>query len=138
MREQRQKEIDGSVYTVTQLGAKVGKNLMFRLGKALAAAGADSTASGIASALREEDFEFVCDTFARMTTFHTLEAPSKEPRLSDLFDDHFAGRYGALVKWLAFCIEVNFGSFLDELGIDAIKSPLTAKLSTSQKVSTGT
>ncbi|NIQ97428.1 MAG: hypothetical protein GWN87_27080 [Desulfuromonadales bacterium] len=39
--------------------------------------------------------------------------------LSEHFDDHFAGRYRNLLRWLAFAMKVNFGDFLsgDVIGL---------------------
>lgn len=59
--------------------------------------------------LNEKDFGELVDQFAR----HTVVVVSDElqPQLTEIFDQHFAGRYDLMLKWLAFCLEINFGSF---------------------------
>ena len=37
--------------------------------------------------------------------------PRDQVILEKSFDDHFAGRYDVLLKWLGFCLSVNFPSF---------------------------
>lgn len=112
-------------YTVTQLGAKTGRAVAARLAKVLApltkAESQDEGREALAellSSINEADLTYLCDTFSARTSYRDLGDPSKQPELSQTFDVHFAGRYGAMLKWLMFCVEVNFSSFLDELGIE--------------------
>ena len=116
------KTIDGTQYTLTLLGARQGLGVLTRLKTLFAGAlkGGGTTEEKIAGALdalTETDVTFLCDTFAKLCTVRIGE---KEPRLSDLFDEHFSGSYEALIHWLLFCLEANFSSFL---GLAGIKLP---------------
>lgn len=117
-------------YEVVQLGAVKGRETLRRLGKlsipALTAVigvwkpgtGIDGNEAALLRALMhilntldESDLKYFCDTFGPNSTV-TVEG-GKKPRVSDVFDLHFAGNYMEMALWLAFCIEVNFvGSFL--------------------------
>jgi hypothetical protein len=55
-------------------------------------------------------FEYFVRVLAPQTQ---VEANGKTFGLTDTFDVHFAGRYGALVQWLRFSFEVNLSSFFD-------------------------
>jgi hypothetical protein len=102
-------------YEVTQLGGKEGRRLGARLGKVfvrLASGGADVNAGLLhAFAGIDEDLvDLVCDKLSECTTVKMQNG--KQPRLSDIFDEHFAGNYGEMLLWLRFAIRVNFESFL--------------------------
>jgi hypothetical protein len=43
--------------------------------------------------------------------------------MSSHFDEHFAGRYGELVRWLAFALQVNYGNFLNGLELGGSGGP---------------
>ena len=45
----------------------------------------------------------------------------------DIFDQHFAGRYGLLTKWLLACLKVNFADFLAGSGNLGGPPPGTSK-----------
>ena len=62
-------------------------------------------------ALSEADLGYFCEKFGSCSFVHLEDG--KLPRLDKVFDDHFAGRTGAMVKWLVFAVEVNFADFLD-------------------------
>lgn len=127
--EFREKRIGSHVYRVTMLGSKAGLSMLVRLTK-LAGPGLGSfvlgvgrssevdsaIASGVGEALhdlaarlREDEVSSIVNEFA----LHTVVGLTAElqPRLSDIFDDHFAGRYDLLLQWVRFCMEVNFSSF---------------------------
>jgi hypothetical protein len=119
--------IGASTYMVSQLGAIAGRAAFLRLVKALGPA-----LGGLVSAggklrgdidfgdlisrvqLSEGDLSYFCDLFAQKT-FVKLE-DGKMPRLDNVFDAHFAGKYMDLVQWLAFCVKVNFADFFGDLG----------------------
>jgi hypothetical protein len=108
-REAQKKEIDGLSYSVTPLGTTEGLKVLNRLQKLVAAgASAEHFVAGVLAALTETDTLFLCDTFKKLTLVEI--APGKEPCLKDFFEDHFTANYGALVQWLKFCLEVNYGS----------------------------
>lgn len=118
MRETVSKSIDGFEYQIQQLGAKQGKTVMARMLRVFApAAEASDPIAKLAAALTDAELDFLCDTFAKVTQFSAADKPQAVLRLSDFFDDHFAGRYGAMVKWLWACVEVNYGTFLADVGL---------------------
>jgi hypothetical protein len=159
--ESREKQIGDYTYRVTQFGAKQGRGLLVRmikmagpaLGGALSAlargnkgefeaAIASGLSQGIyelAERLTEAEFASVTDEMAKLTVV-VLDG-DKEPRLSGIFDDHFAGRYDEMLQWVAFVWEVNYGSFFggstDRVGmVRRLWSTLSA--SPSPSTSTGT
>lgn len=106
-RELKERTISGTTYRVHQLGALQGRKVLARLGKVLAVVQSDK----LESLLAEDEVDYLCDTFGRTTEVHLGD---KWPQLSDVFDEHFAGRYADLLSWLMFALEVNFGSFFTE------------------------
>lgn len=127
MREAKTKTIGKAQYRVTPLGAKAGCRVLTRLTRLLGSAlkGGDRTnamvilGSGLEH-LSEEDFSYFCDALAPNTE---LLVDGKTLRLSDVFDVHFTAEYAALVEWLLFAMEVNFGGFFDEVrGLSGVAS----------------
>ena len=119
MKEAQSRDIEGTRYTVTPLGAKQGLAVMSRLSKMIAGAAKHSETkeaaiAGALEAISADDLTFLCDVFAKLTTFANGE---KEPLLSTFFDDHFSGEYGRLLQWLGFCLEVNFSSLFLSLSL---------------------
>lgn len=158
----KEKQIGDYRYQVTLLGAKAGRAMLVRLTKMLGPATASflegvlhakgnltaSLAIGAADAIREAtqrlseaDIAAISDELARFTVVILDEQHS--PQLDKVFDDHFAGRYGAMAEWLAFSLEANFTSFFDGARSDGTSlalrlQSLIALLSQSQNTSTGT
>jgi hypothetical protein len=125
MRETKSKVIGDTTYFVTQLGAKDARRVGRRLARIFGvAAEADNKIGKFFDALSDDEFDFLCDTFAKTTLISPADSPlnpaTGQPQvqfpLVAKFDDHFAGHMGLMVQWLRFGVEVNFGSFLDELG----------------------
>jgi hypothetical protein len=158
--EYREKRIGECTYRVTQFGAKQGRGLLTRIVKLLGpslgallsslaqgkhqeveaalAAGIGQGFYELAERLTEAEVGSVLDDFAKQTV---LVLGDREPRLSDMFDQHFAGRYDEMLGWAAFCLEVNFGSFFAGSSSGAgllarIRTVLSA--SPSPSTSTGT
>jgi hypothetical protein len=147
MREIRNHEIDGWTYVIQQLGAKQGRIVLARVLRVVAgAAGAASAAEGeedggaalaaigkLSESLSDSEIDFLCDTFAKTTR---IARDGKEILLSDgsNFDDHFAGRYGAMMKWLWAALETNFSSFLTDMGLDV--GALAETVKTAMKTAT--
>lgn len=127
------REIDGFTYEVTQLGAIKGSQVFVRVLRLLGPMVKTKDVGSLFANLQEEDVKYLCDAFAPRTQVMGV-AP-----LDKCFDFHFAGRYMALVKWLVFCFELNFGDFLKGASLsDASQAlGLTASQSTSQRVVTG-
>jgi hypothetical protein len=149
MLEQKTVTVDGREYLLFQLGAKSGRKVMVRLTKVLGgAAGELAQGEGfdeetiarfirsVAQQLNEVDFEYVCDIFAKSTRVVEGE---RQPMLSDVFDEHFAGRYYGMVKWLGECLAFNFSDFLGGSGPGSLLAGLAGKgpASPSPKSSTG-
>jgi hypothetical protein len=128
--EARDRRIGEHTYRVTQFGAKQGRGLLVRLLKlagpslgatlsslaqgkhteveAALAAGLSQGIFELAERLNEAEVGAVLDDFAKQTV---VVMGDREPRLSDMFDAHFAGRYDEMLLWARFCLEVNYASF---------------------------
>lgn len=129
-RDVLEKEIAGHRYQVTLLDAKAATRMGVRLlklmgpttagfieGTAGGRGGAEqSIALGLSDAIREittrltgDELVSIMEELAKLTVV-ALDA-EHHPRLSDIFDDHFCGRYDVMMAWLKFSLEVNFRSF---------------------------
>jgi len=130
--EVREITIGEHTYYVTQLGTKSGLRKLVQMAKMLGpgmgafvggvgrgnqgdlesalAQGFGEAVHEMAVRLDEVQISALVDEFAKNTTVRVSD--ELQPRLSDIFDDHFAGRYDAMVRWLRFCWEINFSSFL--------------------------
>ncbi len=139
MRETKTQNIGAFQYSVTQLGATASRKVFVRLAKLFGAGatGKDPIAA-ILAALNDEDIDFLCDQFSKMTNVKLDEKHS--PLLASIFEEHFAGNIWDMLQWLGFCLEVNYGSFLGELGITPDKLTLLGSKAESllnlQKTST--
>jgi hypothetical protein len=139
-----QKTINGREYTVTQLGAGVGRECLRRLmriaGPALKSAatagggGSEALFSGLGDlfmGLSQEDLTYFCDTFGAFSTVRLDE--NREPKVKAQFETLFAGNYWEMAEWLAFCVEVNFASFfagaLEKMMSGVIRAPGSAQTS---------
>lgn len=123
------KEINGSTYEVTQFGALVGRQVLLRLTKMIGPALAGLSKGGfneqgLASALETwtanlspDDFDYLCDQFAKCTKVKQSLTTGQviDLDLDKQFDSHFAGNYGTMILWLRFAIGVNYSSFLGEI-----------------------
>lgn len=129
MLESRERRIGSTTYRVTQLPAKLGRSMLVRFVR-LVGPGAGSFVGGLGRAgafdagiaqgiaeglhdlcrrLNDDDVNAICDELAKYTV--VVQSRDIELRLSDIFDDHFAGKYDQMLAWLRFCLEVNFASF---------------------------
>lgn len=132
--ETRDTTIGATTYRVAHLPTKKGQALLVRIVKLLGpgvgsfvgglarpadefdsamAQGVGEALYDLAARLNAQEVEIVLEEFAKHT-FVILTAPDGQeitPRLSDVYDDHFAGRYDDLIKWAKFCFEVNYRSF---------------------------
>ena len=86
-------------YTLLQCGAIEGSKAVTRIFKILAGGatsgedGVSLSPEGIFRALKEEDMDFFCQLMAK----HTMLGGE---RLTNTFDEHFAGKPMELFKWL--------------------------------------
>lgn len=122
-----ERTIDGYVYKVTQLDALRGRKTLVRLMKV----GGDL--EKLPDRMTEADVDWICDLFAKQTVVSGGDLQEgAEPVLEKIFATHFAGRYGSMVKWLAFCFAVNFRDFFAGMG-EAVKTAVAANASISPK-----
>jgi hypothetical protein len=124
------KTIGGTTYHVSQFGALKGREILFHLTKFLGPAtsgyvAGDDIAASLGLALQtwcekanKDDFILLCTAFAEVTKYEQPLTSGEviHVELSKTFDSHFAGHYGYMLAWLAFAIQVNFASFLSEIG----------------------
>jgi len=139
-------EIEGSTYTVTTLGAYAGLQLGIEIAQVVApafAAGEAVSVSGlfeqdndalvqsvakIVSAADAAQVRKIIGELAKVTQVTTSEGAVAI--LNDIFDLHFAGEGGAMMRWLAFALRVNFSSFFagstsaDVVSMDTMKAKL--------------
>lgn len=157
--EAKERRIGASHYRITQLPAKRGRAMLVRFIRVLgpgagafvgglgrARSGLDGAVGiGIADAmhdlctrLNEDDLATISDQFAEYTV--VIVSRDVERRLSDIFDDHFAGRYDEMLAWLRACCEVNFSSFFAGSSLGVALPRLLELLSkySPQPPSTGT
>lgn len=143
--------IDDRRFVLRQLPAKLGRAVLLRLGRPIAAAiqvsgagkGVELNLAAAAKALTEEDLDFICETFAAVTFVDVVDEVANkthQKRLSQVFDDAFAGPagYRAMWGWLRESIEFNFGNFTDVLGtLAGTIAPTTAADPASPSTSIG-
>jgi hypothetical protein len=105
MKAPQTRQIAGIDYVVTPLGAKTGRQVIFRLG----------TAVMDVRKAQPADFDWLCDTMAAATKIGIVDTIGSGKvnflPLELQFDEHFQGDYAPMVEWLTFCLEVNFASF---------------------------
>lgn len=64
-----------------------------------------------------DDLCYFTDAFAALTECDWREqGKPMSATLANVLDMHFQGQPGRLLRWLAFALRTNFGSFLGELG----------------------
>lgn len=121
MRKVETRTIGNAIFKIQQLGAKEGRLVLARILRAVGPAieDADHILSKLAASLADAEVTYLCDTFAKTTMVAMSDTPDREVPLTGVFDDIFAGNYGDMLKWLWECLQVNFGSFLADLGLDA-------------------
>jgi len=130
------REIGGKRYCVTQLAAEPGQRLFFQLAKLIGPSvaallrewqGKEVTPDTVAAALSEfvqtltyAQFRDFVDTF--MGSTDVLGEDDKRVKLLSMKALAFAGDYGSLMKWVAFCLEVNYASFFGDMGLTTLPS----------------
>ena len=130
--------IGDCLYKVTPLPARQGIKTMTMLlkmvGPVFAAGGKDSetkTTQAFAEVIERLTAEQVlklCEVFGK-TTVVIREDDTQLPLAEvKLFDLHFASKYGDILEWLSFCIEVNYGSFLGSIGLGGLSLSEKLKL----------
>lgn len=125
MREPQDKVINGRNYRITPLGASKGLGILTLLTKHIArglesvpslaalAEHAGTALADVASNLDEAHVDRLCKTLAESAQVEPTPGSENLVPLASCYENHFAGNYGELVAFVAFALEVNFGSFLD-------------------------
>ena len=140
MIETKTKQIDERSVSVTQFPARKGLKIKLRLAKMIAPGLA--SAAGITKDGLESDVDFKVLAYAvgqlvnSLGNDATVDFIAKElmqgARLDDkeitesVFDMEFAGDYGLLYKIIGFILEVNYGSFFENLNIGSLTSKLSS------------
>lgn len=109
-------------YEVSPLPAGVARKVFIRLFKALGPSLASATRAGkneteiaagvletLPNDLDEESFDFIAKSFGQYSKVN-IDGAWKQ-LIPIVQDEHFAGSYGEMMKWLLFCVEVSFGNF---------------------------
>jgi hypothetical protein len=132
--------IGGYRYKVRQLGATDGLEVLTDLSKlllpslgaiigggktavsSLMNAEVDGAAFGdaaehIAKNLTTNSVRDIVAKFAEVTDIYGPGFGDQGAPMDAHFEDHFAGRYSELLQWLRFALDLNFGSFLQGLGM---------------------
>jgi hypothetical protein len=140
MRETKTLSLGPSNYQVTQLGALAGSKVLLRAGRLVGSAitgrqDVESFLREILGGISDEDLDFVRNEFAKNTVILQTLADNKQSiiklPMAENLDDHFANRYGDMIRWLVFCFKFNFESFLAEVGDLLPQGAATAKGSES-------
>ena len=122
-----EKQIGDHTFKISQLGSREGRRILVRLIKLLGPALGEivesrgnieqaigAGLSDLARNITNDDLTDLCQTFGNSTE---VIIEGKPVRLSiDFQEIFFAGRYGAMMKWLKACLEVNFADFTELLG----------------------
>lgn len=130
----KEKTIGKHRYRVALFGARQGQRMLTKLTKkaapvlgalaeagTLSGAGLGKAAEALGAQLSEEDFDSIAAEFADVTD---VKVGDKWPRLSHVYDEHFAGNYAELLEWLKFAIEANYSDFLGRVAnIVSAQSP---------------
>jgi hypothetical protein len=136
------RQIGNSIYEVRMLGASKGREVITYLiknaGPVVGALVEEANLSrktidtkDLSRALQElggrlgkDDLTMLCRTFGECTQVGTDQG-GMIPLTLDKQELHFAGEYMEMMKWLGFCLELNFSDFLGELRrmIDAASAP---------------
>lgn len=113
-------------YRLTQFGAKKGQALLLTCAKIVGGSVAETAASNggdvqlgnalktLFTELSETTFARICEDFAGACHFSEDGTDLWKP-LGPAYNDHFAGRYTELLKWLVGCFNANYESFFSEL-----------------------
>lgn len=136
-----ERTINGKVFKVSQFPAMRGWKVFTKLAK-----GVFPAIAGLAGSVKDwdnDDIDLDREGLVEAVKYIVteLDENKSEALIRDLleltwcdgqevmpqFDNLFKGDYGTLFKVLAFSVEVNYKSFLENGGIDKLKSLIPAK-----------
>jgi hypothetical protein len=138
MRETKEREIDGTRFRVTQLGALKATDLFVRLMQVLGPTLGEAVGSGaqvdpgkliasLAMNLRSEDIAYMRDTLGLVSEVHVgarAQDDAWRPMHSrETYDEVFAGRMMLQIRWLTFALEVQFADFFGDGGFLRAAAP---------------
>lgn len=146
------KTIDGTKYGVYMLPPKLARKMLVRIFQVLAPSAGElfgreseqlskaigPTLATLADRLSDDDLDWMMGELAKVSTVEM--APNKEPALGQIFDVHFMGRIGHMLKWFAFALEVQYSDFWSGSGSglnDLLATVKAAMASPSPSTSTG-
>lgn len=125
--------IDGVEYEITQLGGVEGLELYDRLCRELGPAVSNAVRTGLLEANAETKIAFMLvESMATLPSAFKKELWTRFAGLSKIkaadimlplgdgkrleeggtFDQHFAGKFGHMTRWLMACLKWSFGDFL--------------------------
>jgi len=124
MRKQQTVNIEGFTYELSQMGAVEGRALVLLflkllgrfaplLAKGAGALDADAL-DAIGTAINTVDakeLEPLWDAFSRHAQVRSKDGKTRQV-VSEVFDEHFAGEYFAMMKFFIESAKLNFGDFL--------------------------
>jgi len=151
-RDSQTKSIDGCGYTVYMLPPKVARKILVRifqvLGPSLGEAFSrdeEKLSAAIGPIIREftdrlsdDDLEWMMTALADVTMIDP--GGGKTIPLKGVFDGHFQGKIGSMLRWFAFALEVQFSDFFGDSvgGLGQLLAGLKETLaSASPIISTG-
>jgi hypothetical protein len=117
MRQTKVFQTDENAYEVTQLAADKEGRAAFLRAQRLAFKASGGIESLVAD-MSDADLDYFCELFGKYTKL--IQPDGKKPVLGPIFSTHFSGADGwfEMVKWLAFCLGLNFGPFFLHLFAD--------------------
>jgi len=98
-----------------------------------ASSSAEALAAAVLGDISDADLDFVCDAFSECTRMQ-MTTQAKVPTQIAVpfdFDEQFAGNYSAMLEWLSEHFQLNFSSFLAEIGETMGRLQATVKESLS-------
>ena len=93
-------------------------------------------ASALADAVDPDEFDRIVEQLAATTEVWGPGFGDAGAPLGRNFDEHFASRYVAMLKWLAFALKVNFADFFDGKGLGGLVAGLRSQGAASPSPST--
>ncbi len=130
----QEREIDGRTYRVLPIPFGKGRALLVRvlqlLRPLLASSGGGEALASLIGELNDADLKLFAEAFGN-ASFVADGQGNWMPLVPQNQELHFAGRYGEFLRWLTFCLEVNYGSFFAGLkngpSADGLLARITGK-----------
>lgn len=101
-------------FQVSMLPSEEGFPILMKLTQIFGMLGTGAELTKVVSALSPNDLNEMISTFAKHTRVKSDNG--NVVLLSETKSVIFAGRYDLMLKWLIFCVEVNFSNFFGGFG----------------------